>query len=106
MNLRGLLYYFEIYLICLDPELGKFKAGSGSGRNHSGSTTLIKTIGTSVTARNFYFWKVYVNKLYSSNDAQLGPILEFSVWLKERWKVAGLDWDRQSSAVFSFFLDL
>ena len=26
--------------LCLDPELGKFKAGSGSGINHSGSATL------------------------------------------------------------------
>ena len=26
----------------MDPELGKFKAGSGSGINHSGSTTLIE----------------------------------------------------------------
>ena len=25
----------------MDPELGKFKAGSGSGINHSGSTTLV-----------------------------------------------------------------
>ena len=31
---------------CLDPdpELGKFKAGSGSGINSFGSTTLVKTI--------------------------------------------------------------
>ena len=44
------LYYIEIYLInigwiwnfCLDPdpEFGKFKAGSGSGINHSRYTTL------------------------------------------------------------------
>ena len=47
LNLRGVLYYFEIYLINngwirirMDPELGKFKAGSRSGINHSGSTTL------------------------------------------------------------------
>ena len=31
---------------CLDQELGKFKAGSGSGINHSGSTKLIIHTGT------------------------------------------------------------
>ena len=48
-----MLYYFNIYFInigwirirnfCLDPELGKFKTGSGSGINNSGFTTLQKT---------------------------------------------------------------
>ena len=28
---------------CLDPELGKFRAGSGSGINHFGYTTLLKS---------------------------------------------------------------
>ena len=28
---------------CLDPELRKFSAGSGSGINHSGTTTLLKS---------------------------------------------------------------
>ena len=32
---------------CLDPELGKFKAGSGSGINHSGSSTLVYRTGVS-----------------------------------------------------------
>ena len=31
------------FRIVPDPELGKFKAGSGSGINHSGSTTLVKS---------------------------------------------------------------
>ena len=31
-----------------DPELGKFKAGSGSGINHSGSATLKNTVRISV----------------------------------------------------------
>ena len=38
-----------------DPELGKFKAGSGSGINHFGSTTLVIVV---------------VDKL-----AQVGPVL-------------------------------
>ena len=32
----------------MDPELGKFKAGSGSGINHSGSATLV-TVGGPLT---------------------------------------------------------
>ena len=63
LNLKVFLFYFQIKvteIILLEsgswsawirnfgldpnPELGKFKAGSGSGINHYGSTTLLKTI--------------------------------------------------------------
>ena len=36
------LIWIRNFCLDLDPELGKFKAGSGSGINHSGSPTLIE----------------------------------------------------------------
>ena len=33
--------WIRIRNFCPDPELGKFKVGSGSGINNSGSTTLV-----------------------------------------------------------------
>ena len=43
--------WIRIRNFCLDPdpELGKFKAGSGSGINHSGSTTLLATPHVNMT---------------------------------------------------------
>ena len=64
--------------LCLDPdsELGKFKAGSRSGINHSGSTTLlIKTIQIWLYAKKQQ--KILIRAKRLAPDLQLPNGLRF-----------------------------